>query len=70
MNPYITLHKAMANVYRMKQGADKSNDGYLERFNMVVCTAEMVGGKNLFYSKKIAKKDLHAASQSDNTAAE
>ena len=52
MNPYITLDEAMANVYRMKQGADKSNDVYLERFNMTVCTAEMVGGKNLFYSKK------------------
>ena len=70
MNPYITLHEAMANVYRMKQGADESNDAYLERFNMIVCTAEMVGGKNLFYSEKIAKKDLHAASQSDITAAE
>ena len=50
MNPYITLHEAMANVYCMKQGADESKNGYLARFNMIVCTAEMIGGKNLFYS--------------------
>ena len=37
---------------------------------MTICTAEMVGGKNLFYSEKIAKKEIHTASQSEITAAE
>ena len=46
MNPYVTLHNTMANVYCMKQGADKANNCYLERFNMTIYTAEMVEGKN------------------------
>ena len=54
----------------MKQGADKANDCYLERFNTIVTTAEMVGEKNLFYSSKLAKKEFHVTTETEVAMAE
>ena len=47
-NAYVSLHDAISQLYRMKQGSQESNDNYLTRFKTNVVAVEPTGGKHIF----------------------
>ena len=50
----MTLHKALGELYHLKQGETESNDRFLERFKSCVNTAELAQGKSIFCVKSFA----------------
>ena len=52
-NSRMNMHRAILNLYKMKQGSHKSNDHFLDRFESNVAALELAGGEHLFISPKI-----------------
>ena len=55
VNPRLTMHEAVATLYKMKQGPDESNDYYLDRFGAAVLTVEMAKGGHIFLSPELVE---------------
>ena len=53
-NTYVSKHRAIRNLYRIRQGAQESNNHYLERFKSYITAMELAGGDHLFISPHIA----------------
>ena len=47
-DPRLTLHKSLAELYKLKQGESEANDKYLERFQSCINTVELTQGKPIF----------------------
>jgi len=56
-NTYVSMHEAIANLYRMKQAAQETNDHYLARFRTNINAVELAGGAHLFFSPELAGYD-------------
>ncbi len=56
-NTYVSMHDAISTLYRMKQGAQETNDHYLARFKTNVNAVELAGGAHLFFSPELAGAD-------------
>ena len=52
-NPRVTLHDAVAAIYKLRQGETESNDLYLERFISLADTVELANGANIFCTTMI-----------------
>ena len=55
VNPRLTMHEAVAALYKMKQGPNKSNNYYLDRFKAAVLTVEMAKGGHIFVSHELVE---------------
>ena len=53
-NTYVSKHRAIGKLYRMRQGAQESNDHYFERFKSYITAMELAGGDHLFILPSIA----------------
>ena len=51
------MHDAISTLYRMKQGAQETNDHYLARFKTNINAVELAGGAHLFFSPELAGAD-------------
>ena len=58
-NAYISMHDAISQLYRMKQGSQEANDNYLARFKTNVAAVELTGGKHIFASPIISGLPVH-----------
>ena len=56
-NTYVSMHDAISTLYRMKQGAQETNDHYLARFKTNINAVELAGGAHLFFSPELAGAD-------------
>ena len=56
-NTYVSMHDAIYTLYRMKQGAQETNDHYLARFKTNVNAVELAGGAHIFFSPELAGAD-------------
>ena len=54
LDPRLTFHRALAELYRLKQGETESNDRFLERFQSAVNTVELTEGKRIFCIESMA----------------
>ena len=64
-NAYTTMHESIGALYRMRQGANESNDGFVERFKNAVMTVDMVQGGHLFFSPGITKREKTEATEQE-----
>mgnify|MGYP003321274356 CR=1 FL=1 len=55
VNSRLTMHKAVAALYRMKQGPNQANDYYLDRFKAAILTVEMAKGGHIFASPELVE---------------
>ena len=53
-NAYVSMHDAISQLYKMKQGSPESNDNYLARFKTNIAAVELTGGKHIFASPIIS----------------
>ena len=53
VNSHLTLHEAVAALYKMKQGQSESNEHYLERFKANINTVELAKGDHIFSSDEL-----------------
>ena len=60
-NAYVSMHDAISQLYRMKQGSQESNDNYLSRFKTNVSAVELTGGKHIFASSIISGIPVHVS---------
>ena len=51
---YVSMHIAISQLYRMKQGSQESSNKYLARFKTNVAAIELTGGKHIFASPIIS----------------
>ena len=49
------MHKAISNLYKMKQGSSKPNEKYLERFKVNITAMELTKGDHIFYSPGLTR---------------
>ena len=61
-NTYVSMHDAISQLYRMKQGSQESNDNYLSRFKTNVAAVELSGRKHIFASSIISGIPVHEMS--------
>ena len=54
-DPRLTLHKALSELYHLRQGETESDDRFLERFKSTVTTVELAQGASVFCIKSIAE---------------
>ena len=54
VNPYVSMHDAISQLYRMKQGNQESNNSYLACFKTNVAAIKLTGGKHIFASPTIS----------------
>ena len=64
-NAYISMHDAISQLYRMKQGSQESNDKYLSRFKTNIAAVELTGGKHIFASPIISGIPAHEMSSEE-----
>ena len=53
-DPNLTLHRALGELYHLKQGEIKSNDRFLGRFKSAVNKVELAQGLSIFCIKSMA----------------
>ena len=58
-NAYVSMHDAISQLYRMKQGSQEANDNYLARFKTNIAAVELTGGKHIFASPIISGLPVH-----------
>ena len=56
-DPRLTFHRAMSELYKLRQGEAEGNDKYLERFQSCVNTVELAQGKDIFCIDSMAKSE-------------
>ena len=55
VNSRLTMHEAVAALYRMKQGPNEATNYYLDRFKAAGLTVEMAKGGHIFASPELVK---------------
>ena len=69
--PRHILHKALSELYHLKQGETESNDKFLERFKSAVNTVELAQGESVFCVKALANiSDISTGISKVETTAE
>ena len=56
VNPHLTLHEAVATLYKMKQGQSESNEHYLECFKANINTVTLAKGDHIFCSDELLSR--------------
>ena len=59
------MHRTVLNLYKMKQGANKTNNHFLDRFKSNLTALDLAGGEHLFVSPVIACNKVDSMSDAE-----
>ena len=62
-NMYVNMHDAMSTLYKMRQGAQETNNHFLARFKANVTAVTLTGDNHIFFSPELAEAEKHDMDQ-------